>query len=106
MPRVLDPWAPGGIPQLGVRARPVSLIRRRRASSIDRPAAGLEARLSTLTLVILGFVAFLVLLTVVLVFVIGIREAADEDQSAPEDLTDVERSLVDRGDEPEDRSST
>jgi heme/copper-type cytochrome/quinol oxidase subunit 2 len=71
---------------------------------IDRPAAGLEVRLSTLTLVILGFVAFLVLLTVVLVFVIGIREAADEDQSAPEDLTELERSLVDREDEPEERS--
>ncbi|HSL17961.1 MAG TPA: hypothetical protein VLB51_08655 [Methylomirabilota bacterium] len=60
--------------------------------------------MSTLTLVILGFVAFLVLLTVVLVFVIGIREAADEDQSALEDLTEVERSLVDREDEPEERS--
>lgn len=74
---------------------------------IDRPAAGLaglEVHLSTLTLVILGFVAFLVLLTVVLVFVIGIREAADEDQSAPEDLTEVERSLVDREDEPDERS--
>ena len=76
----------------------------RGASSIDRPVAGLEAHLSTLTLVILGFVAFLILLTLVLVFVIGIREAADEDQSAPEDLTDVERSLVDRDDEPEERS--
>lgn len=76
----------------------------RGASSNDRPAAGLEVRLSTLTLVILGFVAFLVLLTVVLVFVIGIREAADEDQSALEDLTEVERSLVDREDEPEERS--
>lgn len=89
-----------------VRGLPVSGRGGDGASSIDRPAAGLEVRLSTLTLGILGFVAFLILLTLVLVFVIGVREAADEDQSAPEDLTDIERSLVDREDEPEERSSS
>ena len=45
---------------------------------------------------LLAFGFFILVLTVVAVFLISLREAADPDQAAPGDLNELERELVDR----------
>lgn len=50
----------------------------------------------TLAVLVLGL--FVLVMTLVGAFMIGLREAADTDQAQPGDVTDLERKLIDRDD--------
>jgi len=52
--------------------------------------------METLTLLIFAVGALVLVLSLVGVLLIGLREAADPDQAQPGDLTEFERSIVNR----------
>lgn len=60
------------------------------------------------TLAIFVVAGIVVVVAVAAAFLIGLREADDPDQSQPEDLSSLERSLVDRSadDEAEDKDES
>jgi heme/copper-type cytochrome/quinol oxidase subunit 2 len=58
----------------------------------------LDFTMNVVEVTLIAFGVFLLVVVLAVVVLVGLREAADPDQAAPEDLTEVERQVIDRDD--------